>query len=1063
MVLSDALWDQNLIMDCTVCGQSSPDGFRFCGYCGGELTRIPVAPVAGDRDEDLSTERRRLTVMFCDLMDSTYFASDMDPEDTHLILQQYHNLCDRLVSQRGGYIAQHLGDGVLAYFGFPQAHEDDAARAIAAGLQIAAELPHLRPAAALPAGASLAVRIGIHSGEVVTADIGRGAQSERLALGEVPNLAARLQGLAERNSVVVSAASYALAAAAFEFVPRGLHAVKGLSKPIEVYRALRRTSLRENFHAGPVNDMVGRTVELARLEALFNEACAGHTRSIAVVGEPGIGKTRLIRAFEPRLASTPHAWLFCRCSSDGGTTFLQPLVEMLSEWCGISAGLDAAQQHAALRRNLRTLFDVADAGIQAALARLLNLPPTDATPLLAGRPEDQKEQIFGALIAWLGAHCHTRPMVLLIEDMHWADPSTVELLERMRHAFDDARVLFVMVLRPQSEAFASLQRQGIEILTLAPLSVAQTLRLISDCAQDISDQQVQAVLSRADGVPLFVQELARLVVGGAAIEPSSAPLPDRVRDLFTARLDSLGESKRIASMAAVIGFEFSADLLSLVAGSDATPLHLHLDTLMREGIVFQRGPDESYVFKHALIRDAALANLLKRNLRNYNHRVATSLEDNYPDECNARPDRLARHWGQANQLARALPYFAAAADRARAVYANSEAINLYREAIEVSRRPALGSSAPVTVELLYRVQEGLADVLTLVRRHGDAVTTLNTLLVDVEGRDHIRRARLHRKAGMASRDSEPHGIPRMLAALEELGEAPTGAIDPHDWWAEWLQVKFELSKTYYQLVRVPEMMLVAREIEPLLREYGTPYQEAELANQLLLIDRRLQRFAPTPECLKYSTDFVLAAQRSKDLPLHAAACTALAMVLMDHGQFGAAEKEFVHALDLCERSGHRSAEIRALVYFAVLSRRQGNVARCVCLSEKGRALALSAKMQVYVGSCDGNLSWAAFKRGESALALELGESALAGLQAASARSPFFWIALLPLAAIHAACGDWRRCVDCLAQMLDKDQQLLSEELMIAITAAVTARAMSANTLQSRCSAALRLADLYRYL
>ena len=1052
-------------MDCTACGRINPGGFRFCGHCGKALVEVVVATGVGrtGQDEDFRTERRRLTVMFCDLMDSTHLASHMDPEDTQVILQQYHELCGRLVSHRGGYIAQHLGDGLLAYFGFPQAHEDDASRAIQAGLQIATELPHLRPAAPLPAGYALAVRIGIHSGEVVTADIGLGKQSERLALGDVPNIAARLQGLAERNTVVVSDATYTLAAAAFEFAPCGRQTLKGVAKPVEVYRALHRTSLRDNFHVAPGNPMVGRDAELARLHAVFRDVYAGRARSIAVVGEPGIGKTRLVLAFEATLTGAPHVWLVCRCASDGSATFLHPFVEMISEWAGIGPALDAAAQHAALERCLATLFDAPEPSMQAALSRLLNLPRSDDAPLLLGRPEAQKEQIFSAITAWLGAQCRSRPVVFLAEDLHWADPSTAELLERMQRALADARILFALVMRPQDDRLEWLQRDAIEMLSLAPLSSAQTVRLIAGYANRISDQQVQAVLDRADGVPLFAQELTQLIVSGAAVEAAGLPLPNRVRDLFTARLDRLGESKRIVSMAAVIGYEFSADLLALVAVVDAAELHEHLHILTHQAIIAHRGRGGLYVFKHALIRDAALANLLKRNLRNYNQRVAQALELHYQDECSARPERLARHWGQANELVRALPYFSAAADRARAVYANSEAIDLYREALAVSRRTNIEQDDSATVQILHRMQEGLGDVLTLVRRHGEAVEAFNTLLEEIDGADHISRARLQRKAGMASRDREPHGIPCLFAALAELQSTPAPDMDAGAWWREWLQIKFELSKTYYQLVRVQEMIEVAREIEPLLHDYGTPYQRAELANQLLLIDRRLKRFAATPESLKYSEDFVLAAQLSNDLPLHAAACTALAMVLMDHGRFAASEAEFRVALDLCERSGNRSAEIRALVYFAVLRRRQGNVDDTVALSEKGRAFAAAAKMQVYVSSCDANLAWAAWKRGDLERAVELGSSALRGLQAASARSPFFWISLLPLAASHAVLGDHRQCADCLAQMLDKDQQVLGDGLVAAITAAADARAASPQILQAACDKALKQAQLERYL
>jgi class 3 adenylate cyclase len=999
--------------------------------------------------------------MFCDLIGSTVLSTRMDPEDTQQILRQYHDLCGALIDQHDGYLAQHLGDGVLAYFGHPEAHEDDASRAISTALQIIAEVIQLIPAVPLPDGFALGVRIGIHTGEVVTADVGRKQQASPLALGDVPNIAARLQGLAERNCVVISESTHALALHDFEYAHLGLKEIRG-ARPIEVYQPLRRASTRERFHAVHRTPMVGRDRELARLLGKLREAAATGAQAIRVVGEPGIGKTRLALALEDSLALEPHTWLVCRCYSEGRGSFLHPIADLLADWAGLSGDLDPAAQLDRVQQKLGELLRRPVEARSHALFHLLNLPNPNGAPWLKGRPEDQKQQIFGAIIDWFVAQSEAGPLVLMVEDFHWVDPSTAELIGRILPALGDAQALFVLLQRPEGPVIDPLPE--IDVLRLEPLSPAASMQLIAQCSTGILADTASAIVARADGIPLFVQELTRQAAferdGSGAGSPGPR-LPDRVRDLFTTQLDRLGDSRRIAAMAAVIGPEFSAALLSRVAQLEAAALEDHLDVLTREAVIARAERGDAYVFKHALIRDAALANILRRNLRTYHRRVAESLELYHPEEIALRPERLARHWGHANLIARALPYFSSAADRARSVYANAEAISLYQEALQFGQPPESPGAARESLASLSDIQEGLGDVLALMRRNGEAVEILNSALARVDRGDRIRRARLHRKAAMASREREPHGIPGLLEALEELGETP--GAHPEHWWTEWLQTKFELSITFYQLGRVDEMMQVAREIEPLVRDHGTPHQQAELANQLLLLDRRLHRFAATPASLTYSRAFMDAAERAGDEALHAAASAAHAMTLMDHDLFGESEVEFAHALTLSRRTGHRSAEVRALAYFAVLRRRQGLVDEAVSLSEQAKALADAANMPVYVSTGDANLAWAAWRRRELDTAIELGERALAGLDRASARSPFFWIAALPLAAACLSRGDFTRGAEHLARMTRRDQQMLSSDLMAAIEAVGQAVDVGPQGLEPALSAALTLAQQRHYL
>ena len=1041
-------------MQCPACHSESPDNFRFCGHCGAALGPQPApAPVAVAPHEDDLTERRRLTVVFCDLVGSTQLSTLLDPEDMQVVLQQYHALAGDVIGARGGYVAQHLGDGLLAYFGFPEAREDDAVRAIQTALQISDELTRSTPAVALPEAFELRVRVGIHTGEVVTALVGRGAQSERLALGEVPNIAARLQSLATPGEVVVSENTERLARTYFDFTPMGPQTLRGAARPLACFRA-RRRRLKDTagFEAGEV--LIGRRVELAALHAAFASARDEGLRLLKLVGEPGMGKTRLCAALRESLAVDAVRWFTARCAADGSGSFLFPLADLLRDWAELDEVHEPQAQSLVLKARLDALPDAERETTWRALCQLLQIAPPPGEVWLDERPEQQKGLIFEALLGWLSAQNAYGPLVLQIEDMHWADPSTLEWLGSLP---DTLRVLVMLTTRPPASGGDPLAALPGASLSLLPMTQDDAAALVHQCSGAIAEPLLQRIVARAAGVPLFVQELARLVSETGEGASTDAALPDRLRDLFTIRLDRLGPAKRIASLAAVVGPEFTAPLLGKVVDLPPAELAAQLAVLVEAGVITPLDDDDTFGFKHALIRDSALANMLRRSLRSSHRRVAEVLEAEFPDECSARPERLARHWGEAQDVARALNYFAVACERARGVYANAEAITLYREALALAAQPGETPTA-LLADTLLELQEGLGEVLTMMRETGEAVATLRAVLSQLAPTDPLRRARLLRKIGLASRDDHDKGIPLLESALAALGAHPTDGQER--WWREWLQIKFELAKTYYQLVRVMEMKAVAQEIEPLLADYGTPQQAAELANQLMLIELRESRFGPSETALTHARHFLQAALAADDLPLAASASAALGMILTSHDVLEEAADAFMAALDLCVRAGHRAAEIRALVYFAVVRRRQDDVAATEALSQQARALAEAGGMGVYVSTAEANLAWVAWKRGDVSAARTLAEQALTGLRAASARSPYFWTALLPLAAMAFADDELELCAEYLEAMTARDQQLLRPAMMASLAALGSS---TGSERAAACAEALREAAAGRYL
>jgi predicted ATPase len=486
-----------------------------------------------------------------------------------------------------------------------------------------------------------------------------------------------------------------------------------------------------------------------------------------VLGEPGIGKTRLLMEFQAHLKDTAHHWLLSRCAADGAGSFLSPIRETLSEWAGIGTGQDPAAALEKLQAALPGANAPSAAVTCRALCRLLDIPPAAHEPWLHGTPEQQKNLIFEAVRDWLESLAHSAPLVYVVEDLHWADSSTLELLDYLRRALAGSHVAMVLAQRQEGPVPPWLEGDGVEVMALAPLSGEDAGRLVASSSTRLDGRTVGRIVERAGGIPLFLQELARVADEGdneARPPEAEAVLPGRVRDLFSARLDKLGDSKPIAGVAAVIGHEFSADLLGKVAKLEPGELAGHLRKLTDTAIIAKIN-EGGYAFKHALIRDAALANLLRHRRRDHHARVAECLEADYPDECRARPERLAHHWGKAQVVGRALPYYVQAASRARAVYANAEALGLYLEALTLvggaQAKPGEAGLRP----LLLDAHEGLGDVQILLRRNHEAARAFTMAIDTAETSDRVRRARLNRKVGMASREEARHGLPYLHGAL----------------------------------------------------------------------------------------------------------------------------------------------------------------------------------------------------------------------------------------------------------------------------------------------------------
>ncbi|MGE6757337.1 ATP-binding protein [Corallococcus interemptor] len=669
---------------CPKCGSACPEGFRFCGACGAQLTS----------PETERAERRQLTVLFCDLADSTALSERLDPEELREVVRAYQSACAGPIERFEGHIAQYLGDGLLVYFGYPEAHEDDARRSLLAALAMLQSMARLNATRMKERGLRLSVRIGIHTGPVVTGEVGAGSRREHLAVGQTPNIAARLQGLAELDSIVLSGATYRLARGFFQFEALGERMLKGISAPMDVYRAVRESGAHSRFEAERVHGLsplVGRQRELNALVECFQAAREGRGQCVLVEGEAGVGKSRLLHQFGERLSEHAHVLRVCRCSFFDRSSAFQPVVDLLKSVCQWRDEDSPERKGALLEERLRHFGLPLEEAVPL-FAGLLGLPLGEAyaAPRLTPRMQNQRTQEL--LVALVVAQARARPVVLVVEDLHWADPSTRELLRLLMERAREVPLLLVMTTRPPWD-----DETGMLRLRLPAFTDEEATQLVLGLTGGLMlpPQVLRQVLQKADGIPLFVEELTRtLLTSGLLQREETALVPRRplpamaipatLQDALMARLDRHGDLKELAQLCSVLGREFSHDQLAAVCALDEPELRGKLQRLVEAGLLFENTRDgASYVFKHALLQDAASDSLLKSLRQDFHRRIAMTLEARFPRLTAEKPERLAHHLLGAGLSAQAVIWLCKAGQRALARWANLEAITHLELALRV--------------------------------------------------------------------------------------------------------------------------------------------------------------------------------------------------------------------------------------------------------------------------------------------------------------------------------------------------------------------------------------------
>lgn len=699
---------------CTLCQFANPDDNKFCGQCGASLEKdaIDSTPTIQTSDhqtntatpdsaKNISADRRQLTVMFCDLADSSLPSDDLNAEECQDIIRRYQATCIEVIDHFGGHLAPCSGEGILAYFGYPKANEDDARRAVYSALNCIKAITKLdKPLR--DKTKKLHLRIGIHTGLVVIGELGKGSTKEHLVVGRTPNIAINLQNLADSNQLLITSSTYHLVHRFFKVSAQGQKTLRNISNPIDVYHVIQKINATDRNEAiekqNKLTPIVGRQNELQKLNHLWDQVLAGQGQVALIVGETGIGKSRLLHAFKEKITTHPDEILFLTAygSKYNKTSSLRSMIEMLERIFGFTSDMNVSARFKLLEAQLSEAeFDLAD--YVPLFSSLLDLPLADHYTELNLTSERKKKRILEKLCEYILKLSLKKPLLFVVEDLHWVDPSTLAFFEILVQKSTRYKILILFISRPKFNV-PWHPRSEITLLNLNPLTDQDIAFMVEKLTQGSHFPQIliDEIIKKTDGIPLFVEEITHMVLKSKTDNHSKIKnnehfaelsIPASLQELLTARLDDLGPVRNIAQLAAVIGREFSYSLLEKITENKAT-LQQDLEVLLNAELIIQdcAGHHCCYLFKHVLTQELALSSMLKTQRQKVHRKIAHIAETQNPEIVAAMPEYIALHYTHAGDLDNAIDWWLQAGELALTKFANVEAISHLEQGIMLSEQ-----------------------------------------------------------------------------------------------------------------------------------------------------------------------------------------------------------------------------------------------------------------------------------------------------------------------------------------------------------------------------------------
>ena len=933
-------------------------------------------------------ERRQLTVMFCDLVGSTELSHRLDPEELRDIMRRYQDAVAGSITRYEGYVAKYLGDGVLAYFGWPQAYEDQAERAVRAGLDAVAAMAGVR----LEPGDALQARVGIATGQVVIGDIfgEKSAQTEAV-IGETPNLAARLQGLAAPGQVVIGTTTRRLIGETFDLENLGAHDLKGFSEPVPAWHVLRESGAESRFealHGQQVTPLVGRKHEIELVLDRWDRIKAGEGQVVLLAGEPGIGKSRVVRALREELADESFTPLSLYCSPHHTNSALFPVIRQLERAAGFKRD-DPPERKldklaALLSRGTERLADA-----MPLITKLLGISTGDRFPHLALSPQKQKQLTLEVLAEQIEGLAARQPVLAVYEDVHWIDPTTLEMLGLLIERVQHRPVLILVTYRPEFNP-PWTSHTHVTQLSLARLTRPHGSEIVERLTggKALPAELFQQILDKADGVPLFAEELTKNVLESGLLRDvgdrfevagssSNFEIPATLHDSLIARLDRLALAKEVAQIGATIGREFTYELLAAVSPQSENTLDRTLDQLVASELVFRRGspPDASYSFKHALVRDAAYQSMLKPRRHELHAAIAQAIEKRFPEIAVATPEVLAHHCTEAGNAIVAIPYWIEAGRIAVSRSTHSEAIAHLSRGLELLEQVS-DPMERARLEISLQMTRGVA----MYASRGP---------VEEVGQIYVRAQHLCQQVN----DEE-----QLYVAL----------------WGHWLvesqRMNFEISRGLAEdLLKLADRQ--ANE-DLTLQAYHASWTTAFYEGELRQCKAQAEQGIALYDAERHHHQVALYGAHDAGVCCRCHASLTLWLL----GDPDAAAHRAEEALALADSLGHPFSLCQALLLSSVIRQFRGDVTGVRELSERLVATAGERGVAVFGASGAVLLGWSIAAQGDTGEGLTVIEAALKTLREMDAdlrRSYFLWL----LADTYARAGDHTRGLEAITEAL----------------------------------------------
>ncbi|HWC06903.1 MAG TPA: AAA family ATPase [Gemmatimonadota bacterium] len=1034
----------------------------------------------------MEDQTRLLTVLFADLSGSVAATHDLDPEDAVGRVNQALDLMARSVTAREGRVDRYLGDGLLALFGAPLAHEDDPLRAISAAIAIRDAIGSI----------GLAATVGINTGEVYVGRVGGEAHREFTAMGPVVNLAARLQSKAEPGQILTGEATYRLARRAFGFSPLTLE-IKGVPHPVVAYAVgepLPRPELARGIE-GLSAELTGRAREIARLvEALEGLDSGG--RAAAIVGEAGVGKSRILLEVRNRSEagvvgdrSDPPVWLEGRCFESTLSTGYGPFVDLLRSHFAWRVREDQAEREARVTRALEPMvsagnLDAERAGdLESVLQHLLAAGGgTPRGPLAGASPELIRDQIFRAVRDFLRALADRHPVVVVLEDLHWADTLSIELAATLLDDLEEVPALLLCAYRPEAGPRIELLEGALERVSagrrlrinLRPLSVDQTRGMLSSLlgGEALPESWRSAILEKAQGNPFFVEEVVRSLVddgrivrGNSGWQVAPGPLelevPATVQGIVLSRIDRLSEPiKGVLQCASVIGRAFGTELLSAVSDGPLD-LEVALRDLENHDLIYleKTVPVEEYSFRHVFTRDTVYRSLLKARRAALHRTVGEAIERLYADRLDEHIEALAHHFERSTDDRKAAEYLVRAGEKATAAYSNEEAFAGLERALE--RLDGLSEEHEAwVIEARRRIRVCLGDLLERTGRHDEAVASYRAVLAGMTSPDPPARARLLRRIGASLQVQRR--FPESLAAFQEALDALEG-IPPAGTEATWRAERLDtvlgkLMLHYFMAAQAEIWGTIDRYREEFLA-HGSPLQRGRLYNVMAVAGLQRERYVASSETVENARRAWETIEPSGVLHEAGHARFVYGFASLWAGRLEDADRELSATLALAERIGDLTLESRCVTYLALTHRKRGDITAARRYARRALEVAEAGGMTEYLAAAHAHLAWSAGREGrwdeterEGRAALELWE------QIGGPYRLFLWMPVWPLLEAALARGRLEEAERHARVLLDPERQPMPEKLQQALEAATTAAESGESDARDRFS---RLAELAR--